>query len=223
MKTPSISVLLLLFILGFKANAQEIDPVLQSINFEDCIFSFKEPLTNDDEFFCDCVAYHLGGFTKEDLKKLVPSSHKADTVNFCKKLANEFGKKPVRNEEIEWGLMATFTPANITQQGVYYALEKTGQGPLIKPGQTVSLLFEISLFGSDKAISSTLESGEPLTFEVGKGSMIKGLELGVQQFNKGAEGYLVLPSQLAYGSFDRGEALPANSEIFIYIIVLDVK
>lgn len=225
MKTISIVVCLLAFTIGIKVHAQEIDPEISSAYFEDCLFSFKEPLTQDDEFFCSCVTYHLGGFTNEDFKKLGSSNPRVKTVSLCKQMANEFGKKPLRDDDIEWFFCVIDDPINVklTQQGVYYAVEKPGTGPTIKPGQTVSLQCEISLLSSDEVIYSTLQSGEPLTFEAGKGTMIKGLELGIQQFNKGAEGYLVLPSHLAYGSSDHGDAIPANSDLYVYILVLDVK
>lgn len=225
MKALSIGVCLLLLILRFNAHSQEIDPEMSSIYFEDCLLSFKQPLTQDDEFFCSCVTNHLGSFTNEDFRKLGSSNPRAKTVSLCKQMANEFGKKPLRDEDIEWFFCVIDDPVNVklTQQGVYYAVEKPGTGPMIKPGQTVRLQCEISLLSSDEAIYSTLQSGEPLTSEVGKGTMISGLELGIQQFNKGAEGYLVLPSKLAYGSSDHGETIPANSDLYVYILVLDVK
>jgi FKBP-type peptidyl-prolyl cis-trans isomerase len=64
---------------------------------------------------------------------------------------------------------------------------------------------------------------KPFVFEVGKGKVIQGWELGIQQFSKGEKGWLFIPSTLAYGGrplkTDLLE-LPEFSEMIFQIEIL---
>lgn len=197
-----------------------------SVYYENCMFNSPDSLTKDNDFFCSCSTYRICTFfTKTELHNLTNSSPKAYLINRCEEMANEFGTKPERSPDLEWLFILTDgnSEMKLTQDGVYYTTASQGNGPKPQPGQTVTIECELGVVSANEFIFSTIKDGKPLTFEVGKNTMIKGLELGVQLFGKGGEGYIFLPSKLGYGASDRGAQLPANSDLICHIKILDIN
>ena len=67
---------------------------------------------------------------------------------------------------------------------------------------------------------------EPFKFVLGKGKAIEGWEEGLKNFKKGSEGWLLIPSSLAYGprSIREGKInIPANSVLVFKIKVVNLK
>lgn len=58
---------------------------------------------------------------------------------------------------------------------------------------------------------------EPLNYKFGeKGGFIQGMTEGLLQLNKGNKAYIFIPSELGYGSMERGP-IPANSNLVFYV------
>lgn len=226
MKISFAGLLYLVLISCNVLTAQGFNPDSANVFFEYCLEDKSKSPSNDDEFYCECITERiLKFFTKEEFDAFNSSSPKVTLLRSCFQMANEFGDKPVRSEELEWDFIMTGvnTEVKLTRDGVYYTVNNPGTGTKPLPGQTVVIECELGLPSADEYIYSTIKDGTPLTFEVGKNTMIKGLELGVQLFGLGGEGFIYFPPELGYGSSDRGEQLPANSVLLCHIKILEIK
>jgi peptidylprolyl isomerase len=104
-----------------------------------------------------------------------------------------------------------------TVSGLSYCITKTGKGPNTKPGDQLTLAYEGYLTDGTLFEAST----QPFGFVLGSARVIQGWEEGLQFFNKGSEGVLIIPSQLAYGPI-RTKNIPANTVLIFKIKVLEI-
>ena len=102
--------------------------------------------------------------------------------------------------------------AQKTSSGLYYTITKEGEGNQIVAGDTVSVNYTGKLIDG-KIFDSNIDSSahpEPLTIEIGKGRVVKGMDEGILLLKKGSKATIFLPSILAYGIKEHGN-VPANS------------
>lgn len=124
----------------------------------------------------------------------------------CKK---EDENNPSSKEEQDQILQDYFTKNNITAQktasGLYYVT--TQKGTAIQNGENIRVNYEGKLL-SGKKFDSSFDRGEPFSFPVGTGRVIKGWDEGIPLIGKGGKGTLYLPSHLGYGSNGAGSDIP---------------
>jgi len=116
--------------------------------------------------------------------------------------------------------------AQKTPSGIYYIMEKQGDGLKAEPGKSVTVNYTGKLLDGkifDSNVDSSFKHVQPFTFKLGPGSnVIKGWDEGVALFNAGGKGILIIPSTLGWGSRANG-AIPANSITIFNIEVLKVE
>jgi len=113
-----------------------------------------------------------------------------------------------------------------TQSGVYYVVTQPGKGPQAKAGNNVTVHYDLTALDGRKIESSRnnpMSGGEPFTFTLGQGQVIRGWDEAIQQLQEGSKATLLVPSPLAYGDQDRGPDMPANSILRFDIELVDVK
>lgn len=111
-----------------------------------------------------------------------------------------------------------------TDSGISYVITKEGKGERLKSGHKLTLHYDALLI-NDRVFDSTKDRG-PLTFTLGEGQTILGLEEGLKQFSEGCEGYLLLPSKFGYGSnpVDDGQIVVAGNAVLVFKIqILSVQ
>ncbi|WFD35939.1 hypothetical protein MCUN1_002810 [Malassezia cuniculi] len=91
--------------------------------------------------------------------------------------------------------------------------KKTGSGPVAKPGSRVSMRYVGKLQNGSIFDSNT--KGRPFSFRLGKGEVIKGMQVG-------GERRLTCPPHLAYGR-TKLPGIPANSTLIFDVKLLEVK
>lgn len=101
-----------------------------------------------------------------------------------------------------------------TNSGLSYGLTKTGKGTPPKPGITVKIAYEGYLLDGTE-----IDQSEKFEFTLGAATVIEGWEEGLQFFAPGSEGWLLVPSKLAYGAVPVGK-VPANSVLVFKIKML---
>jgi FKBP-type peptidyl-prolyl cis-trans isomerase len=113
--------------------------------------------------------------------------------------------------------------AEKTESGLYYVITEQGTGPNAQPGQKVFVHYTGKLLNGQK-FDSSLDRGQPLSFTLGAGQVIRGWDEGLSLLNKGAKAILLIPSSLGYGSQDVGNGMiPANSVLIFDVQLVDVK
>lgn len=98
---------------------------------------------------------------------------------------------------------------------------KVGTGAEAVAGKTVTVNYVGTLTDGTK-FDSSIDRGQPFSFTLGAGQVIKGWDEGVAGMKVGGERKLVIPPSLGYGDTAQG-TIPANSTLDFDITLLDVK
>lgn len=93
---------------------------------------------------------------------------------------------------------------------------KLGTGPKVTQGRAVLIHYKGTLLNG-KVFDSSYGK-KPLKFKVGKGDVIKGMDMGVMGMHVGGSRKLVIPANLAYGKQSL-PGIPANSTLVFEISV----
>ena len=108
-----------------------------------------------------------------------------------------------------------------TPSGLKYTDLVVGNGPSPRLGQTAVVHYTGTLTDGTK-FDSSLDKGQPYSFPLGTGSVIKGWDEGVATMKVGGRRRLVVPPALGYGPMPRPR-IPANSTLVFDVELLDVK
>jgi FKBP-type peptidyl-prolyl cis-trans isomerase len=109
----------------------------------------------------------------------------------------------------------------VTASGLKYIDEVIGTGESPSPGKTVVVHYTGQLENGTK-FDSSLDRGQPFSFPIGMGEVIKGWDEGVMTMKVGGKRRLIIPPELGYGSQDKG-TIPPNSTLIFDVELLRVK
>ena len=107
--------------------------------------------------------------------------------------------------------------------GVTHDTELTGQGPMLRPGEAARVHYQAYVQGGDAAFADTRATDTPVTFTLGEGDVIEGLELGVAGMRVGEVRSITIPPHLAYGSKSIGEVVPADATLVFVVELLEIR
>lgn len=122
-----------------------------------------------------------------------------------------------------------------TDDGIYIAVRKAGNGKAVKKGRKVKAdfvcrtldgtLFDTSIdtIAADGEIATEGRVFEPLSYKVGELTLIEGWGKGIEGQKAGSELTLVIPSNMAYGSQGLARILQPYTPIVIDIMLLEVR
>ena len=108
-----------------------------------------------------------------------------------------------------------------TASGLQYWDIVIGSGALAAPGATVKVHYTGWLTSGDK-FDSSVDRGEPFSFQLGAGQVIKGWDEGVAGMKVGGKRQLRIPPALGYGAQGAGSAIPPNATLIFDVELLDV-
>jgi len=149
---------------------------------------------------------------------------KADQESFDKLLSELDSNKAAKEKESQEKELAMIKEkwpnASTTASGLMYQVVKEGNGEAKpQPGNTVKAHYTGTLLDGRK-FDSSLDRGEPISFPVGTGRVIKGWDEALLDMKKGEKRILIIPPQLAYGSRGVGP-IPPNSTLVFEVELLD--
>ena len=119
-------------------------------------------------------------------------------------------------------LMDNITSLQITDS-------KVGTGAEAKSGRQVTVHYTGWLYDAKaadkhgKKFDSSKDHGEPFSFKLGGGQVIRGWDQGVAGMKVGGTRTLVIPSELGYGQRGAGGAIPPNATLLFDVELLEVK
>src|SRR5665213_2185577 len=117
-------------------------------------------------------------------------------------------------------------PAKVTGQppttpsGLQYWDIVVGTGPTAVPGNMVKVHYSGYLTTGEK-FDSSRDRGEPFSFPLGAGQVIKGWDEGVAGMKVGGQRQLRIPPELGYGAAGAGGAIPPNATLIFDVELLD--
>jgi FKBP-type peptidyl-prolyl cis-trans isomerase len=107
-----------------------------------------------------------------------------------------------------------------TASGLQYWDIVVGTGATATPGNTVKVHYSGFLTTGEK-FDSSRDRGEPFSFPLGAGQVIKGWDEGVAGMKVGGQRQLRIPPQLGYGAAGAGGAIPPNATLIFDVELLD--
>lgn len=112
---------------------------------------------------------------------------------------------------------------NITEpQDLEVEILKTGEGVQSQAGDTVSVHYTGTLTDGTK-FDSSLDRGQPFSFTLGQGRVIKGWEQGVLGMTIGEKRKLTIPAYLGYGDSGSGALIPPGATLIFEVELLAIN
>jgi FKBP-type peptidyl-prolyl cis-trans isomerase len=99
---------------------------------------------------------------------------------------------------------------------------KVGSGPEAKAGDTVSVHYVGTLTDGSK-FDSSRDRGQPFSFTLGQGRVIRGWDLGVAGMQVGGVRTLTIPPEEGYGARGFPPVIPANATLVFEVELIAVK
>jgi peptidylprolyl isomerase len=113
-----------------------------------------------------------------------------------------------------------------TPSGLRIIDVKPGTGPVPQAGQTVTVNYTGWLFvdgKKGKKFDSSLDRGEPFSFTLGQGDVIKGWDEGLATMHVGGKRTLIIPPDLGYGARGAGDDIPPDATLIFDVDLLGAK
>lgn len=109
-----------------------------------------------------------------------------------------------------------------TDSGLQYTDVKKGMGLTPKDGQIVIVHYTGTLPDGTK-FDSSRDRGDPFTFKLGTGQVIKGWDEGIATMKVGGQRKLVIPPELGYGAQGAGGVIPPNATLHFDVELIGVE
>ncbi len=100
--------------------------------------------------------------------------------------------------------------------------EKIGTGKEAKTGNTITVNY-IGTLENGAKFDSSYDRGNPFSFVLGQGQVIKGWDQGLIGMKVGGKRKLVIQPSLAYGVQGVSNIIPPNSTLIFEVELLEVK
>ena len=138
------------------------------------------------------------------------------TLYFDVELVDILPGSPEAPAEIDAGDYVT------TDSGLLYYDFVVGDGATPGSGQQVAVHYTGWLEDGTK-FDSSLDRGQPFTFALGTGSVIKGWDEGLATMQVGGKRQLVIPPELGYGDRGAGGLIPPDATLVFEVELLDAR
>jgi len=136
-------------------------------------------------------------------------------------------KTPTRAKKKTPAPVAKKGPVMITTpSGLGYLDTNEGAGESPRKGQTCVMHYTGWLSDGGKPgqkFDSSVDRGQPFSFTVGVGQVIKGWDEGVITMKKGGKRTLHIPAALGYGSRGAGGVIPPNADLIFDVELIDFR
>jgi peptidylprolyl isomerase len=113
-----------------------------------------------------------------------------------------------------------------TESGLSYEDTQVGTGTSPKAGQTCVMHYTGWLWVNEakgSKFDSSLDRGQPFSFPLGMGRVIKGWDEGVASMRTGGKRTLLIPPELGYGARGAGGVIPPNATLLFEVELLETR
>jgi peptidylprolyl isomerase len=109
-----------------------------------------------------------------------------------------------------------------TPSGLKYIDEVVGTGASPTQGRNVTVHYTGTLENGFK-FDSSVDKGQPYTFPIGTGRVIKGWEEGIMTMKVGGKRRLIVPPSLGYGGVGQAPKIPPNATLVFEVELISVN
>jgi FKBP-type peptidyl-prolyl cis-trans isomerase len=109
-----------------------------------------------------------------------------------------------------------------TASGLSYVDHVIGTGELAVAAKTTTVHYTGRLTNGQK-FDSSVDRGQPFSFPLGAGRVIKGWDEGVKGMKVGGKRTLTIPSALGYGAQGAGGVIPPHATLVFDVELLSVQ
>ncbi len=150
-------------------------------------------------------------------KLTIDGKDAADDVRYTDTFVKRLGR---------WRVVASQDTKMLPQQittssGLKYVDLVVGTGESPKEGQMVTVHYT-GTFENGVKFDSSVDRGQPITFPIGAGRVIKGWDEGLMTMKIGGKRKLIIPPDLAYGARGR-PGIPPNATLLFEVELLGVQ
>lgn len=114
-----------------------------------------------------------------------------------------------------------------TESGLRYIDDTVGSGDEAVSGKLTTVHYTGWVLGANDQqgvkFDSSKDHGQPFSFLLGGGQVIKGWDEGVKGMKVGGKRTLLIPSALGYGTRGAGGAIPPNTDLKFEVELIAVK
>lgn len=110
----------------------------------------------------------------------------------------------------------------VTPSGLTYLDQTIGTGEPAVAGQTATVHYTGWLENGNK-FDSSVDRGQPFSFPLGAGRVIKGWDEGVVGMKVGGKRKLTIPASLGYGTGGVGGVIPPNATLIFDVELLEIR
>lgn len=104
-----------------------------------------------------------------------------------------------------------------------------GTGPVAEPGQVAVVHYTGWLYDAEatdnkgEKFDSSVDRGQPFSFPLGAGRVIRGWDEGVVGMKVGGKRRLVIPADMAYGDRGAGGVIPPGATLVFDVELIDLN
>jgi peptidyl-prolyl cis-trans isomerase A (cyclophilin A) len=120
-----------------------------------------------------------------------------------------------------WDIKTTDTMT--TASGLkYLVVEKSNNPTKAENGMMVDVHYT-GFLTDGKVFDSSIERRNPISFQLGTGSVIRGWDEGIALMNVGDKYRLIIPADLGYGAHGAGSDIPPNATLLFDVELVNVR
>ncbi|CAG8447441.1 hypothetical protein C2G38_2226785 [Gigaspora rosea] len=113
-------------------------------------------------------------------------------------------------------------PPTTLQIGIKHRVPEGSCYKMTKDGDSVSVHYTGTLFENGQEFDSSIPRGQPFTFTLGVGQVIKGWDQGLRGMCIGEKRKLIIPSHLAYGTRGSPPSIPENAALVFDVELIGI-
>ena len=98
-----------------------------------------------------------------------------------------------------------------------------GSGPVAESGRQCTMQYVGVAWSTGRQFDASWDRGEPFSFRLGEGMVIRGWDEGVAGMKVGGRRRLTIPPEMGYGSRGAGSVIKGGETLVFVVDLLDVR